>query len=257
MPKLYLLLTLTLFCLLVQAQENYEIQVYGSQTQQKHSTIFELHSNYTFAGERNIVEGVRPTYHAMHETLEITHGVANNFEIGAYLFTNYSPKYGYQVVGTHIRPRVMAPAKWNWPVGVSLSAEVGYQRPEYAGETWSVEVRPIVDKQWGNAYLSFNPTFGIALKSVYNKSIPVFEPNIKASYAFFPNAALGIEYYGELGAVNAFETLAAQNHAIFAAYDLLNNTNWELNTGVGFGLTPATDGLIFKVIIGRRIYWKK
>jgi hypothetical protein len=38
--------------------------------------------------------------------------------------------------------------------------------------------------------------------------------------------------------------------------DLLSNTKWEVNIGPGFGLTPATDDFVFKVLIGRRIYWK-
>ena len=71
------------FCLIASkilfAQENYEIQVYGSQTQPRHSTIFELHSNFTFNGEKEIVKGVRPTHHALHETIEITHGISNIF----------------------------------------------------------------------------------------------------------------------------------------------------------------------------------
>lgn len=238
-------------------QENYEIQVYGSQTQQKNSTIFELHSNFTFMGEQSIVKGVLPAYHSLHETVEITHGIGDNFEIGAYLFTNYTPHYGYQVVGTHIRPRFMAPAKWKLPVGLSLSAEIGYQRPQYSEETWNIEVRPIVDKQWNKLYLSFNPTFGIALKGVENSHVPVFEPNIKATYACFPNIGLGIEYYGSVGPVNAFETLPNESHAVFTTFDLLNNKNWEFNAGAGFGLTSATDGFIFKVIVGRRIFWKK
>src|SRR5215813_1277853 len=128
--------TLLFFCLLVShvlfAQENYEIQVYGSQTQPKNSTIFELHSNYTFEGEKEIVKGVRPTYHALHETIEITHGITENFELGFYLFMNYLPDYGFRIIGTHLRPRIMAPAKWNWPVGVSLSAEIGYQSKNYS-----------------------------------------------------------------------------------------------------------------------------
>lgn len=241
----------------VAAQENYEIQVYGSQTQRPGSTIFELHSNFTFNGEKETIKGVRPSYHALHETVEITHGISQNFELGFYLFTNYTAKYGYNVVGTHIRPRVMAPASWQWPVGVSLSAEVGYQRPQYAGETWSLELRPIVDKQWSKFYLSFNPTFGVAIKSSDNNHVPVFEPNVKAAYNAFRNWSLGVEYYGEMGAINAFETLAAQNHAVFLAADLLNNSAWELNTGAGFGLTPATDGFIFKVLVGRRVFWKR
>src|SRR6202008_1210955 len=140
--------SLFVVCLLLpvflSAQDNYEIQVYGAQTQAKHSSIFELHSNYTFLGEKDIIKGVRPTYHALHETVEITHGITDNFELGFYLFTNYLPDYGFRVIGTHLRPRIMAPAKWDLPVGLSLSAEIGYQSANYANETWSLELRPII-----------------------------------------------------------------------------------------------------------------
>jgi hypothetical protein len=238
------------------AQNNYEIQVYASPTQAVHSTMFELHSNYTFNGSTQIVDGVIPSNHSLHETLEITTGITPIFEIGAYLFTNYTAGYGYQIVGTHIRPRVMGPPSWGIPFGLSLSLEFGYQKPAYANETWSLEIRPILDKQWDRLYVSFNPTFGISLKSQYNSSVPTFEPNVKISYAVIKNAALGVEYYGDLGPVNQFDQGNQQNHALFIAYDLLNNAHWELNIGAGFGLTPATDPFVFKVIIGRKVKWK-
>lgn len=257
MRNICLLICCICFPFLLTAQDNYEIQVYGSQTQEKNSIIFELHSNYTFEGGKQMVEGVIPSNHALHETLEITQGITDNFEIGAYMFTNYTPGYGYKVIGTHIRPRIMAPAKWKLPVGLSLSAEIGYQDAAYSNQTWSIEIRPIVDKSWQKLYVSFNPTFGVGLKSAYTNSTPTFEPNLKAAYNVFKNLALGIEYYGETGPVNALESFPQQNHAIFIAGDMLNNPHWELNAGVGFGITQATDGLVFKVIVGRRIYWKK
>jgi hypothetical protein len=52
------------------AQENYEIQVYGSETQAPHSTMVELHSNFTADGQRRFLNGVDPTYRAEHETIE-------------------------------------------------------------------------------------------------------------------------------------------------------------------------------------------
>lgn len=239
------------------AQDNYEIQVYGSETQAKHSTIFELHSNYAFDGERNIVDGVRPSYHALHETLEITQGITDNFEIGFYLFTNYTSPYGYKIIGSHIRPRIAAPEKWKLPVGLSLSAEIGYQSQDYSPDTWSAEIRPIIDKQWKKLYISFNPAIGISLKGVNQNAAPSFEPNVKASYSFFKNANLGIEYYGSMGPLNQFDKLPEQNHALFFVYDLQNNDNWELNVGPGWGLTPATDGFVFKILVGRKVQWKK
>ncbi len=255
--KSFLVPVLAFITCCANAQENYEIQVYGAQTQQKSSTIFELHSNYTFDGEREEIKGVRPTYHALHETIEITHGITDNFELGFYIFMNYLPGYGYRVIGTHIRPRIMAPAKWNLPVGLSLSAEIGYQGPHYSAETWSVELRPIIDKQWDKLYVSLNPTLGVQLKGAEDQTAPAFAPNVKINYAFFKNGAIGAEYYGDLGPLNAFEQSPQQSHAIFATFDLLNNKEWELNTGAGFGLTNATDGFVFKVLVGRRVYWNK
>ena len=241
----------------IHAQDNYEIQVYASQTQAKGSTMFELHSNYTFDGSTQIVKGVLPSNHSLHETLEITTGITDIFETGVYLFTNYTPGYGYQIVGMHLRPRVMAPSDWGIPFGLSLSMEIGYQKPAYADDEWSLEIRPIIDKQWGRFYASLNPTFGISLQSNYNNSVPTFEPNVKLSFAVWKNTALGIEYYGDMGPVTNFDQGTQQNHAIFIAYDLLNNVNWELNIGAGFGLTPATDPFVFKIITGRKIKWKK
>ena len=238
------------------AQDNYEIQVYGSQTQKAASTMFELHSNFTFAGSHTIKDGVLPTHHAEHETLEITTGVNSFLEIGAYLFTAIEPGHGYQIVGTHIRPRIMAPLAWNWPVGVSLSTEIGYQKAAYASQLWSLEIRPIIDKQWQKWYASFNPTVGISLKSKFDRSAPTFEPNVKAYYTVSKNSAVGVEYYGDIGYIDRFESWNQQTQALFIAYDLLNNIHWEFNAGAGLGLTQSTDHFVFKVIVGRRINWR-
>ncbi len=240
-----------------QAQNNYEIQVYASPTQAVHSTMFELHSNFTVDGSKEIIKGVIPSEHALHETLEITTGITPFFEIGAYLFTNETPGYGYQVVGTHLRPRWMVPTAWGLPVGLSLSTEIGYQKAAYSTDTWSLEIRPIIDKQWKKLYISLNPTFGISLKSKYNSAVPGFEPNVKVSYLIAPTAALGLEYYGDIGPINRFDPRNQQNHALFVVYDLQNNPVWEVNIGAGLGLTSATDRFVCKVILGRKVKWQK
>ncbi|HWH64089.1 MAG TPA: hypothetical protein VNS50_12480 [Ginsengibacter sp.] len=237
------------------AQDNYEIQVYASPTQAKGSTMFELHSNYTFNGQKNIIDGVRPSNHALHETLEITTGITDNFEIGFYFFTNYTSTYGYKYVGSHIRPRVSVPEKWHWPFGASLSMEIGFQSSEYAEDTWSIEIRPILDKQFNTVYISFNPTFGIGLKGS-NDHTPSFEPNLKASYSF-NKVALGFEYYGSIGQVDNVPSLSQQNHSLFAVADLNIDPRWEFNFGPGWGLTNNTDDFVFKLIVGRRITWRK
>jgi hypothetical protein len=242
---------------LLSAQENYEIQVYASPTMTKRQTIFELHSNYTIQGGKDIVKGVLPSYHSVHETIEITHGITDNFELGFYLFTNYTPGHGWKIIGTHLRPRIAAPTKWNLPVGLSLSAEIGLQSSEYSDETFNMEIRPIIDKTFGNLYLSFNPTLGVTLNGIEKPSAPAFAPNFKAAYAVSPKVSLGTEYYGDLGPLNQFDKLPEQNHALFLVADLYVDPKWEINFGPGFGLTDATDGFVMKLILGRRITWGK
>jgi hypothetical protein len=148
------LLSLPLF-----AQGNYEVQVYGSDTVEPHNTMVELHSNFTFQGTKSVVDGQYPTEHQLHETLEITHGFTDWFETGWYVFSSAGPGQGWQWVGDHIRPRVRIPEKWKWPVGLSLSNEIGYQRAVFSADTWTWEIRPIIDKKLGKWYWSFNPTF--------------------------------------------------------------------------------------------------
>ena len=45
-----------------------------------------------------------------------------------------------------------------------MSTEIGYQRRSFSTDTWTLEIRPIIDKQWGPWYVSFNPVFGRAIK---------------------------------------------------------------------------------------------
>jgi hypothetical protein len=117
------------------AQDNYEIQVYAAETQAPHSTMVEIHSNFTVSGSKTVVDGMLPTNHAEHETLELTQGINDWAEVGFYLFSSIQPDGGWQWVGDHIRPRVHAPEKWHWPVGVSLSTEFGYQRAAFSPDT--------------------------------------------------------------------------------------------------------------------------
>ena len=70
------------------AQDNYEIQVYGSDTVDPGHTMVELHSNFTFQGSKTVVDGMYPTNHQLHETIEITHGFNDWFEVGFYIFTS-------------------------------------------------------------------------------------------------------------------------------------------------------------------------
>ena len=242
-------------CAVASAQGNYEIQVYGSETVRPRSTMVEVHSNFTAQGARHPSDGTAPTYHAEHETLEITQGLTSWSEVGFYLFTSEQSGLGVQWVGDHIRPRVRVPESWHWPVGVSLSQEIGYQRAKFSPDTWTWEIRPIVDKQQGRLYWSINPTLERTWHGPDVNQGVEFAPNVKVSWDFTKVFAAGIEYYADYGDLRNIAPLHDQSQQIFTAVDLNVSPDWEINFGVGIGPTAATDHWIVKGILGRRFNW--
>lgn len=241
-----------LFCAAAYGQGNYEVQVYGSETVPAGRTMLELHTNFTAQGSKTIAGGVLPTNHQFHETLEITHGFTSWFETGFYIFTSAQSGYGYKWVGDHIRPRFAIPESWHWPVGLSLSTEIGYQRPLYSSDTWTVEIRPIIDQKLGRWYWSFNPAFDRSLHGQGTSLGFEFSPNFKFSYDVTKVVTAGVEYYGSLGPVTGFDPLRDQQQQILPAIDLNLGPQWEFNLGVGIGMTRGTDHLLVKMILGRR-----
>lgn len=257
--KLLALKSALLFCVfffglsgIVSAQENYEIQVYASPTMSKGKTMLELHSNYTFKAAPGTLPGMYSNNHVFHETIEITHGWTTWFETGFYIFTEVGNGNRTGYVGSHIRPRVAVPQNWNWPVGLSLSTEFGFQKSQYSESTSSLEIRPIIDKEWNKFYVSFNPTIEKSFKGIDSNDGLVFSPNVKTSYDFTNVLTLGFEYYGSTGEVFNSLPLKSQEHQLFLATDLNFSPDWEFNAGFGLGLTNSADKAIFKLILGRR-----
>jgi hypothetical protein len=232
------------------AQADNEIQVYASPTIQNKWTIFELHSNYTFKGSKFLANP--KTARWVNETLEITHGFANDFEIGFYTFTGKSPNGGFHYLGNQIRPRVTVPQKWSWPLGASLSMEFGFFRPETdSGFIWQGEIRPIIDKTAGNWYFAFNPNLEFVL-SGENKQL-LFTPQIKSVYTIKKLVGIGLEYYSALGTFENFLPVSQQEHLLGPMIDLYFDPMWEVNGGFLFGLTENSNQRIFKLLLGRRI----
>ena len=231
------------------AQADNEIQVYASPTVGAKRTIAELHNNYTLKGSENLIDPKSARW--LNHTLEITHGIAKNVEIGFYTFITLSPEGKYQYLGNQIRPRVTAPDRWNLPFGASLSAEFGRFRdsvsiPYY----WQGEIRPIIDKTFGNIYTSFNPNIDFVLSGPGKHW--GFSPQFKTYYNIRQKAGIGLEYYSSFGSFGDFLPVKEQEHLLGPMFDLLAYPDWELQTGFLFGLTPDSNQSLFKLLVGRR-----
>ena len=235
---------------IVFAQADNEIQVYASPTVGDKLTIFELHSNYTFKGPKDLPDP--KSAHYLNESLEITHGFGNNFEMGLYIFTTYTPDGRYEYLGSHVRPRITAPQSWNWKVGASLSAEFGFFRqssnqPFY----WEGEIRPVIDKTIDRWYFSINPNMDFVLNGD-NKHFG-FGPQIKTVYTIQQKIGVGFEYYTSIGNFQKIDPINEEEHLLGPMIDLYLSPKWEFNGGFLFGLTPNSNQQILKILIGRRV----
>lgn len=273
------LLGVLLCCCAAQAQSGYEIQVYPSETIKPKTLLMELHSNYTVEGSQQSYYGnppkkygLLPTQGQEHETIEFTQGLTDWSEVGFYIFTAEKNGNGVQWVGDHIRPRVRVPPSWHWPVGVSLSNEIGYARPQFSNPTWSWQFMPIVDQTLGKWYWSVNTTMNWNIHSVPPPK--AFTPEEKTAYyrdvapqgvTFGPAATLtyapnkyynvGVEYYAYYGEFGNFVSLHNQQQQIFPVVNLFVSPKWEINFGAGWGATAGTDHLVVKMILGHYFNW--
>jgi hypothetical protein len=235
------------------AQDLFEIQVYPYETVEPGKTMFEFHTNFIPSGTRDTTDGLYANNHQFHETLEITHGWTPHFETGFYIETApYVPGVGAKFTGWHIRPRFRLPEWHTFPFRVSVSLEYAFNQAGFDPNQQTLEIRPIFERQDGRLYLSINPDLSVATKGPDAGAAPSFEPDVKVGWDFTKQVNAGLEYYAETGPVKHFDPLSEQHHILFPAVDLNVSPDWELNFGVGRGLTNTSEHWIVKAIVGYR-----
>ena len=234
------------------AQDLFEIQVYPYETVEPRHTMVEFHMNYFPSGTKTTENGEFPTNHQFHFTVEVTHGLTKHFELAGYLVTAIVPGVGPKFAGARIRPRVSLPEEWHLPFKVSISTELGFNKHQFDANTITLEIRPILEKEIGKWYLSFNPDFSKSLRGIDSHRGFEFEPGVKVLYAVTKKIGPGIEYYAATGPVTHFETPHDQHHLIFPTLDVNAGPKWELNFGVGRGLTGTSEQWVVKWIVGYR-----
>jgi hypothetical protein len=255
MGRSVLLVTLAVAALPAAALDRFEIQVYEPDLNAPGELGVELHLNYTFQGESApAYPGEIPPDRSGHYTVEPAVGVAEWLELGAYLQALSAPGYGLRYGGFKLRAKMVVPRRHTGDFFLGLNVEVG-RVPEAAEEEgWANEFRPILG--WTNDVLlvDVNPIFGYALSGPDAFRIAL-EPAAKVSVNTQLGFALGVEWYAELGFADSVLPAPEQQHLLFAVFDLApakgEVASWELDVGVGAGLTPATDrSWLAKVIVG-------
>jgi hypothetical protein len=232
------------------AQDPFEIQVYEYVTTPKGRWNLESHLNYTARGTTTHQGRVAPSEGQSHLTFELTRGITDLFELAGYVVLARREGHSPDVVGWRIRPRIRAPERWNLPVGLSLSTEVAFPRDLYEEEDVTLEVRPIIERQFGRILIDLNPVIGRSLKGPGSGDGWDFEPGARVGLTVSPIVDLSVEYYGSLGPVREWLPSNEQVHQFFGGGDLQLAKNVVMNVGLGFGVTDAGNRRVLKARLG-------
>jgi hypothetical protein len=227
-----------------------EIQVYNAEIAKVGQWTLQFHFNYAIRGlkEPDIQGGIIPN-HALNGTPELAYGVTDWWEIGFYAPYAVDQASEFSSNAGKIRNLFVTPnaAKREFFYGVNF--EVSYATPRFSETRWNTEIRPIIGFRKYDLEFIVNPIVDIG----FGKNGDVtFTPAARLARNFGENFALGVEYYTGLGPLQNFVPFNDQQHNIYAVTDFKIG-RWDVNAGVGYGLTSASDRWMAKMIIGTEL----
>jgi hypothetical protein len=227
-----------------------EIQVYTGDIEPLGVVGLTWHNNYTASGLKTPdFPGGLVDNHTYSSVTEWAYGVTPWFEAGLYLplYSN-SSNQGWTYNGFKLRALFVQPdnEEKNFYYGVNFEFswnEKQWERPINTGE-----IRPIIgfrfgdDNRWS---LTFNPI----VDNDYKGGIAGLEfvPATRLDYKLDEHWTIAAEEYDDFGQLRGFLPSRDQFHELWATVDY-GGDPISVEAGVGFGLTPASDDLTFKLM---------
>jgi len=166
--------------------------------------------------------------------------------MGSYLLFAHRPDGATEFAGFRLRPRVKAPDGWKLPVGLSLSAEIGFPQLQYEPNHVTLEIRPIIDKTFGRWKFDINPIVTFAFNGPEAHEGMGLEPEAMIAYEITPDQfRLMLEYYTALGPAHHLLPTDQQVHMLYPKIEYAFSQSFVINAGVGTGLTNASDSFVW------------
>ena len=229
------------------AQDPFEIEVYQYETAERGEWELGAHLNHVATGTTAFDGLVAPTDHQTHLALELTRGVTDHWEVGAYLLSAYRPGTGAEYAGWRLRSRVRFPKAWRLPVDMSLGAELEFSRAAYDETAAGLEIRPTLGKRFGRLQLDLNPVVERGLRGQGSSDAGEweFEPGARVAFTLSKAADLSVEYYGKTGLFDSAEA-GSPVHQLFPSVDLKLGDDFVCSVGIGVGTAAAANRLVLK-----------
>jgi hypothetical protein len=223
-----------------------EIQVYNAGIAAPGQFTIQQHLNYVGAGLASPpFPGGLVSNHSINGTPEFAYGVTDWWEVGLYLpfaiqdqqFLSDSFKLRTLFVSPNADQR-------NFFYGINF--EFSNTTPKFSQTRFGLEIRPIVGVRNADYEFIVNPIVDIGFGQ-YGQAD--FAPAARIARKLGPDLFVGLEYYADFGEIGNFARLADQQHTLFAVTDFKLGV-FDVDLGVGYGLTSASDRFVIKTIVG-------
>jgi hypothetical protein len=229
----------------VSAQDPFEIHIYEYEPLSWRQYSLEAHLNFVTQGTGTRDGTLLPTMHQTHLTLEPTFGVSPDFAIGFMFLNAWQPGYSPQFAGWRMLPHFYAPESWRLPVRLGLVAEFSFQKTRYEENSRRIELRPILDREFEQWQVVFNPVFERAVRGPGTRHGWNFEPALLVRWKRKPFSP-SLEYYGAIESINVPPRAQPEVHQLFMGGDWELRPGFSVNLGAGVDLGGNGPGVILK-----------
>ena len=235
--------------LLVRAQTD-EIQVYDGAIAERGKFNLMVHNNFTPDGRKTpAFPGAVESDHALVGVAEWAYGVTDWFEQGLYLpLYSYSQNDGATYNGFKLRWLFVKPHAADQKFFYGINFEFSVNQKQWDPRHFTSEVRPIVGWHLKPVDIIINPIMDTSYTGGF-KSLD-FATAIRVAYNFSDKWAGAVEEYADYGQFRQIYSATEQSHQIWAVMDH-GGKFLNIETGIGFGLTAASDKVTLKLMLSR------
>lgn len=223
-----------------------EIQVYNATIAAPGQFTVQQHLNYVPLGTKAPpFPGGIVANGSVNGTPEFAYGVTNWWELGLYLpFAIQDRQFlsdSYKLRSLFVTPNA---EQRTFFYGVNF--EFSNTMPRFSQSRFGLEIRPIIGVRNSNYEFIVNPIVDFSFGK-YGEAI--FAPAARLARKLDRDTFVGLEYYANFGQFGHFGKLSEQQHTLFAVIDFKVG-DFDVDFGIGYGMTAASNRLVLKTIIG-------
>lgn len=235
-----------------------EIQVYDANIAERGKINLMIHNNFTPDGLKTpAFPGGVESNRALVGVAEWAYGVTDWFEQGLYLpLYSHSQNESATYNGFKLRWLFVEPHADEHTFFYGVNFEFSVNKKQWDPRHYTSEVRPIIGwhlkppdgANWKPIDIIVNPIMDTSYTGGL-KSLD-FAPAVRVAYNLTDKWAVSAEEYADYGPLRRIYPASEQSHQIWAV--LNHASKWvNIETGVGFGLTNASDKVTLKLMLSR------